>query len=266
MASFDNNNNNETKKSPYHFHETLGTGQDELAKQRATFDQTKIIYVDNLLSEESANKIGNFLQTMPDNWWSSTFFIQQNNDDAPALTDVPYSDAFSHRNIQENKDKCEKCQQMALQTFAQKKFSYSFNRTYEDHYATCHCDLCSFVGFLKTPEFVAKVAELTGYELSRTNEIFASKYISGSFLSPHHDKVKGKIGMTFYLTRNWAPQYGGILHILSSDYKEIVNSFVPKFNHAVFFDIPQQEGIPHFVSHIAPGIPNKRLAVTCWFD
>jgi Rps23 Pro-64 3,4-dihydroxylase Tpa1-like proline 4-hydroxylase len=225
---------------------------------KSDYEKNKIIYLNNFLDNVSAEKIYNFLNTMPEDWWYSFFNIQSNL--------IPLNNPIQLRNLNENKETHKFYSQMALDTFSNKLFSYSMNRTTEQHYLTCKCELCNFNAFLRSQKFISKISELTGIELTKTNEIFASKYESGNFLSPHHDKNKGKIGITFYLTKNWAPQFGGILHILSENYMEITHSFMPKFNHAVIFDIPTQAGIPHFVSHIAPNVKEKRIAITCWLE
>jgi Rps23 Pro-64 3,4-dihydroxylase Tpa1-like proline 4-hydroxylase len=241
----------------YKFHDTI-ENQEVVNNKRLEFERNKILNIDDFLSQESVDKIYNFLDNMHEDWWYSYFNFQNEKN--------PENKPISFRNFPENNENNNLHHQMTLDTFSKNMFSYSFNRTYQDHYSTCSCQLCNFICFLKSPLFISKISDLTGYNLTMINEIFASKYVSGNFLSPHHDLNKGKIGFTFYLTPNWSAQYGGILHILSDDYKDIVRSYVPKNNCAVLFDIPSQSGIPHFVSHVAPGITKKRLAITCWFE
>jgi len=231
--------------------------------KRLEFESNKILNIDEFLTQESVDKIYHFLNNMPEDWWYSVFYIQPENN---SESDGSRVEPIYIRNFQENKEIINSHYLTTLNRFSNNYFSYSFNRTFENHYTDCSCELCKFTSFFKSEKFISKISHLTGYNLTKTNEIFASRYVSGNFLSPHHDRNKGKIGLTFNLTPNWLPQYGGILHILSDDSKEIVRSYVPKYNCAVLFDIPTQSGIPHFVSHVAPGINKKRLAITFWLE
>jgi hypothetical protein len=38
-----------------------------------------------------------------------------------------------------------------------------------------------------------------------------------------------------------------------------------RFNTAILFDLPAQVGTPHFVSHVVPGVPGRRLAISGWY-
>ena len=92
-----------------------------------------------------------------------------------------------------------------------------------------------------------------------------SKYKSGNFLAPHSDINNGKIAFVFNFSVNWKPQYGGVLHFLSEDRTNIIDSYVPMFNSMMIFEIPK-DGIPHFVSHIAPNVKRNRYALTGWYS
>ena len=109
------------------------------------------------------------------------------------------------------------------------------------------------------------VSYLTGIKVSYVNKLFISKYKSGHFLSPHSDIGNGKIAFVLNLTKNWKPQYGGILHFLNEERNEIIESFVPQFNSLILFEVPEK-GIPHFVSHVVPDTKNTRYAITGWLS
>ena len=113
--------------------------------------------------------------------------------------------------------------------------------------------------------FLSMISYLTDLQLNRMNQMFLSKYNSGSFLAPHSDIGNGKVAFIINLTKNWKPQYGGILHFLNKSRNKIIKSLVPSFNNLVIFFIPN-EGIPHFVSHIVPGIKKNRYAITGWLS
>ena len=102
--------------------------------------------------------------------------------------------------------------------------------------------------------------------VDKTNEVFASRFMPGHFLSPHHDEGKGKIGFVYSLSKFWRPEWGGALHFMRDDYKTVTRIISPVYNRLTLFDIPSRNGIPHFVSHVVPGANVKRLSVTGWFD
>jgi len=220
------------------------------------YEENKSVHIENFLSDENSNTIYNFLDNMSDSWWSRSINIQSR--DFQNIENITDNEC--------NKPVIQELTNLAYQSFSNNIFSYSFYRTFENHYNTCVCDLCKFTNFLRSEDFIKQISEITNTELTKTNEIFASKYTSGCFLGDHHDKNKGKIGIILYLTKDWKPCYGGILHIMDTSGNEIIKSVVPKFNNLFIFDIPHQSGIPHFVSHVAPKVKQKRYAISCWME
>ncbi len=110
------------------------------------------------------------------------------------------------------------------------------------------------------------IRSITQINVDKTNEVFASRFMPGHFLSPHHDEGKGKIGFVYSLSKFWRPEWGGALHFMRDDYKTVTRIISPVYNRLTLFDIPSRNGIPHFVSHVVPGANVKRLSVTGWFD
>lgn len=106
------------------------------------------------------------------------------------------------------------------------------------------------------------IDDITGFKPVNYNQLFLSKYRIGHFLSPHSDINNGKLAYVLNLTKDWKPQYGGILHFLDNKRENITESFVPKFNSLVIFEVPD-EGTPHFVSHVSVD-KKPRYAVTGW--
>jgi Rps23 Pro-64 3,4-dihydroxylase Tpa1-like proline 4-hydroxylase len=102
--------------------------------------------------------------------------------------------------------------------------------------------------------------------ITKLNQVFISKYKAGHFLSPHSDKGNGRLAFVINITKNWLPQYGGNLHFLNNDRKIIIDSISPIFNSMILFEIPEPEGIPHFVSHVIPGIKISRYAISGWYE
>ena len=76
---------------------------------------------------------------------------------------------------------------------------------------------------------------------------------------------KGKVGFVYSLTKDWRPQWGGNLYILEDDYTTIKKTVLSTYNRLVMFDIPSQNGIPHFVSHVVNQVPHSRTSIAGWF-
>jgi Rps23 Pro-64 3,4-dihydroxylase Tpa1-like proline 4-hydroxylase len=220
------------------------------------YKDAKIAEIDNFLDLTSAENIHHFLSTMTENWWSRSIYINTQE----------YPEVIYKRRFEENIIEINKLNDLAYRSFTNNIFSYSFDRTLNDHYETCVCQLCCFNHFLKSESFMNTVSKIVGESLTEVKEHFASRYTDGCFLSPHHDKNKGKIGFILYLTKNWKPEYGGNLHMMESDQFTVKKTIVPKFNTLVLFDIPNHVGVPHFVSHVSPRVTNKRFAISGWLE
>lgn len=227
-----------------------------LEEKKFTFQSNKIIEIENFLNNDYAEKIHNFLsKQIPEDWWVRSINIQSL--EYPKFVDIVQNN--------DNQIKIKYLTELANRSFSNHIFSYSFDKSW-NHYSTCSCDFCFFMKYLNSDEFINTISHIVDVKLTKTTEVFASRYTEGCFLSPHHDKTKGKIGFVMNFTKEWRPEYGGILHIMDKDEINIIKSFTPKFNHLILFHIPNPEGIPHFVSHIAHSVNNKRLAITGWFN
>jgi SM-20-related protein len=150
-------------------------------------------------------------------------------------------------------------------SFGNDKFTYIFNRSMNNSLNMSYFEF-TIRQVLNSKDFIDKLNEITGLGLNRLTTLFLSKYKSGNFLSPHSDKGNGTLAFVIYLTKFWKPQYGGILHFMSDDRKDIIESYVPTFNSLVIFSVPKDEGIPHFISHVSPNVKHARFAITGWFD
>ena len=221
------------------------------------FAKDKIIEINDFLEEEDAELIRRFLLTdMPEDWWSTSVLINKGEN----------KEAKHVRRLPENLKEIEEKSLLAADAFAEGVFSYVFDRTLDNHFKQCPCAECNFRAFLKTEPLLTTMSTVSAYEITKSNGIFASRYTSGQFLSPHHDKAKGKIGFVFSLSKDWRPEYGANLHIMEDDYLTVKKVIAPKFNNLILFDIPKYNGIPHFVSHVAPRINNKRISMAGWFE
>jgi Rps23 Pro-64 3,4-dihydroxylase Tpa1-like proline 4-hydroxylase len=228
----------------------------DIEKLHEEFKEQKSIEVINFLEDGIANRMYDFLNGgMDETWWSASFLAHNTNNGQP----------IHLRRIPSNEEEIIKMEGIALGSFETGAFSYYFDRT-TNHKEACNCTFCQFRWFLHSPEVLNLIRTVTGEEVSQSQEVFASRFVGTQFLSPHHDLNKGKIGFVYSLTREWKTQHGGNLHLMKYDYKTVTKVITPKFNRLTMFHIPSNDGIPHFVSHVVPGIKTKRLSITGWFS
>jgi Rps23 Pro-64 3,4-dihydroxylase Tpa1-like proline 4-hydroxylase len=231
--------------------------RDELKK---SFEKDKNITIAPFLDEESADKMHEFFYyDMPEGWWSTSTLSGEDSKEYEKTSPLHL------RRLKGNMELISQSCQKAQDSFVKGKFSYIFDRTQDDHHEGCECLECHFREFLKSPDMISLVNEITGSDIETSGEVFASRYKAGHFLSPHHDMNKGKVGFVYSLTKDWRPQWGGNLYILEDDYTTIKKTVLSTYNRLVMFDIPSQNGIPHFVSHVVNQVPYSRTSITGWF-
>ena len=153
----------------------------------------------------------------------------------------------------------------ATKAFKQNKFSFSFYRTLNNHPSKCICIECYTKYIFKNINIIQKIRSITNMDITTAHDIFISKYSYGNFLSVHSDKNNGRIAFILNLSKDWKPQYGGLLHILDDNRIDVIKTITPRFNTLTLFYIPENKGIPHFVSHINIKHSN-RYAITGWFS
>ena len=148
--------------------------------------------------------------------------------------------------------------------FGKDEFSYIFYRAMNNQ----NISYFEFIlrKTLNSHAFIDILNNITGLNLTQLTTLFLSKYKSGNFLSPHSDQGNGRLAFVINLSKFWKPQYGGNLHFLNDDRTEIIETFVPGFNNMLIFYVPEENGIPHYVSHIAPNVKFSRYAITGWFN
>jgi len=212
------------------------------------------VVIRNFLKEEYVENLNNFFTSgMPENWWYSVSY--------------PGTQGFVRyiRNFVENKSEIEFERKYSEKLFNEGAYTYHFFRTAGDHYENCSCTECEFRRWLRSDEIINFLSNLSGFEIKNFSTMFASRYSEGCFLSPHHDDTLGSIGFVLQLTKDWRPEWGGVLHFLDDNRKVIEYSEVPTFNTLTLFHIPEGKGKWHYVSHVNPGITSNRIAYSGWY-
>jgi len=122
--------------------------------------------------------------------------------------------------------------------------------------------LARFIRWMADDAFLAVMRRITGAH--EVNRIYAqaTMYAPGSFLLAHDDHVDAedrKVAYVINLTRQWRPDWGGLLMFGAPD-GSVCDSYFPHFNSLSLFAIPQT----HFVSYVPPYAQGQRNAITGW--
>ena len=212
------------------------------------FKINKKIKIDNILDEYFADALYKFSSLSKD--WVLSTGINKNKFEKKDTQQFANANQLQIKNVQN--------------AFKEDQFSYAFYRNMNNQ-------KCSYLEFLirkelSSPKFIEYLNKITGLTLTTLKTLFLSKYKAGNFLSPHSDHGNGRLAFVINLTKFWKPQYGGNLHFLNEDRTEIIDTYVPGFNNLMLFDVPENTGIPHYVSHIVPNVKYSRFAITGWFE
>ena len=227
----------------------------DIESLQKTFKDKGYVVVDDFLKEDIAEELYNFFAfDMPPEWWSVATYPAENHDG------VEYN-----RNLLENEESILLARKHAETAFGQNLFSYAFHRTLSDHYEDCECLECQLRSTIDSKEIYDTISKITDLNIISSNELFAACYVPGDFLSPHQDSPNGIIGFVLQLTKDWKPQYGGLLHFLNDEGTVVEDVEVPKFNTLTMFLLPEDKGKLHYVSHVNPGVNEIRLSFTGWF-
>ena len=124
--------------------------------------------------------------------------------------------------------------------------------------------LHAVVDFLNSPQFLEFARQLTGDLAIRMVSAIGVRYRAGHFLRAHNDLANDEDRAFAYvinLSRQWSPDWGGLLHFLDPEQRRVVDTFTPLWNSLSLFRVPQ----PHVVSLVAPWAGSARYSITGWF-
>jgi SM-20-related protein len=122
--------------------------------------------------------------------------------------------------------------------------------------------LARFIRYMADDAFLNVMRDITG--VREVNRVYAqaTMYAPGSFLLAHDDHVdveNRKLAYVINLTRQWRPDWGGLLSFSRPD-GTVADSYFPHFNSLSLFAVPQT----HFVSYVPPFARGQRQAITGW--
>lgn len=217
---------------------------------RMIYDINKRVVIDNFLSDEFAEYVYNDINRLPKHTWFNCV-------------------GFSNIKIEKrwkpiNRKKHMMSNELAKKSFNHDQFAYSFKRNMGMRQGETSYVETILRDIFSSDNLYNLIDDVTGNKPQSYSQLFLSQYVKNCFLAPHSDINRGKFAFVLNLTKDWKPQYGGVLHFLDDKRENIVDSYVPKFNSLIIFEVPKT-GIPHFVSHVVHE-KKKRFAITGWLN
>jgi hypothetical protein len=226
------------------------TPDEELIQQLET---KRIIRVRDFLNKAAADIIRQKIPAYRSSWWTHAFM--------PSITDNILKWDAKHHDATD--PICKQRYRVAKSRFDLGEFAYSYHRSEsKSHYDACSCFGCTLEKIFLTEECKSALSNLIGKRIVSFNEVFASKYQEGDFLSIHHDKKKGDYTFILSLNDDWNPTHGGLTHFWDAASKEIYMTAVPLFGALTIFKLDDTKQIDHFVSTVVT--PKNRYAFTGW--
>ena len=219
--------------------------EDSLQIYKEIYDKDHIVTIPNFMLPEFLSAIRNELDTLK--WWN--YAIKCSNKAPEYFSDLLDPGIRTK-------------QELACADLSSRLFAYRFKRSVGGHYATCYCVECRLCDTVKSFPVTDILSKIVGCRDMVANEVFLSNYGKDDFLNIHHDKNKGDIAVTFSLSYDWDPTYGGILHFVDSD-KNIYKSISPKLGSINIFRVTPGTGIDHFVSSV--NVDKNRYMISAWY-
>lgn len=227
--------------------------EENLDQHIKTLNDTGVLRVSNFLDEAFADKIYRCL-TEEVKWGLSCKLSREDKDgqvflDANDTSDLTMLEQKKIRNLQKMDD-----------------FQYIYN-TYmmvtaymekRDPDLYLH-KVLEWLNTINTHHYFKQLTQ--NYKIKKINAQ-ATRYLPGHYLTQHSDIHKGEgrlYAMILGFSKNWNPDWGGLLHVMNSDGK-IVETLIPEYNSLSLFKVPKD----HFVSMVTPLAKTQRLALTGW--
>jgi len=241
-------------KSKYKFE--FSVSAEKLNQLKDSWDKYKVFNWDNFLPENVANDLHTYYFYKHKDDWDLAIHPDLNYNYGDS-TEPMNEEGYYHMYLTKDDDPTlPEREAYARQVNFNGEFSYIYRRTNDFH---------PYLRWFSSPKFLNIIEQITGFSNLeyKLNYNFVSCYEEGHYNGLHNDGDNGRVAMVFHLSKDWQPQYGGVFMRTNED-KLTVNKVVsPPFNTLTMFNVIG--GAPHFVSEIAKGVKNKRIAYTGWY-
>ena len=111
--------------------------------------------------------------------------------------------------------------------------------------------------------FVPRLNEVADKPLTQIEDIRCYRLLPGHFYRTHIDDYAAAVGLTYYINREWGFDWGGLLHIASSNDMDFIDTVFPKFNRIVLLNHGKFR-FPHFVSTVSEYALNPRYTIVAF--
>jgi hypothetical protein len=245
---------NTPSQNSYQFE--FSASAEKLNQMKTNWDKHKVFNWGNFYPDHVANTIHDHYYNMDKNEWDLALhpdpYYNYGEEDASLLVD----DYYYLYLTKDNDPTIAEREAYARSINFEGGFSYIYRRTNEFH---------PYLKWFSSPKFLKLVEKITGYTNLeyKENYNFVSCYEEGHYNGPHTDGDNGRVAIVLHLSKNWKPQYGGVFMRTDWDRTTVNKVVSPPFNTLTMFNVIG--GAPHFVSEIAKGVKNKRIAYTGWY-
>lgn len=227
-------------------------GGEAIEAARATFAREGFVRLEGVLSEEDAQELYAFLSESAD-WWRVVNQGEKVWDLGP--------EAIERLEGGDGGKLLELVHRGARDGF---QFIYDAVRLSDDsaERAARGLPVDGLLDALNSPEWLALLRRVTGFEEIAFADGQATRYLAGHFLTGHDDEVEGKNRLAAYVlgfTPLWRTEWGGLLQFHTED-GDVARALMPRFNAMSLFRVPQL----HSVSPVAPYAGAPRYSVTGW--
>ena len=210
------------------------------------------VQIANFLEPDAANAIFDCLSGQ--SAWSMVFNVQGKHHDADASALESWSPEDRHKLLDIIHEQAATDFQYCYETLP--IYDIYHKSLMKGHFVHTVFEFLNSPGFLSLMRRVTRDSEIAFADAQ------ATRFRPGHFLTRHDDNVDGKCRRAAYvlnLSRNWSPDWGGILQFFGSD-GNIDCGFTPAFNTLNLLRVP----IEHSVGIVAPFATQNRISITGW--
>ena len=220
------------------------------------FRKNRVLSIPDFFRKPVAEGIYEFFnEQMAEDWWH--LHTNPPHPDQTSVRKFPYHEPF----FREEYDRIAKLTDAGTEHFT----SYYWRTYHKGHGEGCACVQCRLEPVFEHESMLELLHDVTGIKVKKAY-VGASWFAPGCFLTTHCDTANGKLGIVYNMTKNWQIYFGGNLHFVEQDdWDKVLSLHVPKFNNLIVFDVSDHRN-NHFVSQVAQGISQKRLAFSGWYD
>lgn len=226
--------------------------RESLEELRCEYRRNSRVQINNILKEESAQRIYRSLSTQTQ--WNLAWNLDGRHQDMDYTAVQGWSEA-------EKRKLDDLIYQQASHDFQYRYTAVPIYDIYRQNLLPGHF-FNSIYEFLNSDKLLSLARTVTGIEQISFADVQATRYSKGHFLNEHDDHVEGKNRLAAYvlnLTPKWKPDWGGGL--IFPDETGHADTWFPTFNALNIFTVPQK----HAVTIVSPFAPESRYSLTGWF-